>query len=1262
VVEHNKGIPSEGEPHCVPIYVGSYEQVLLISARVSEAKAAGERVLVASPPSTQPWFAVRKAAHEPGGRHQKGSIRRFTIGKFANYRGEESLWKCGEHGKQRCTERVMVEVAVAMCADLERFRDVLAHVSVNDTPLQETVEGEEEPATRQSVDILPPHPGPTSYDSRMRVATLLYLTHTTADNPTHVQYVSHNADGLGVHVSLWNLSHNLSENWRVAIRNARLKGLNNATWLFGCRTEEQRSSLQCENRPEFIWKRAAEEESHLAANCAGSSLPERHPSPQWIESSNGSLQPFHPPWQHSTRHEPGLLQAGLLESAMGELKRREDSCGRDNDWGSAARNHKADSTLGSIALDAYRGLDRALELSGKVEVERICHLRVLPKTPSLETFEQALPLAIYSASIASVCLCALRVGDVLTLQQMVEELVRKDLVITAEALAPLLYLSCQWGLVHECSNGAYSMAPLPASFPDISLLFVLKVDLAFRMRRCCSIHSVEAFFELLAISWNLEGFAGSACTEQTKELAAASPAPAHKVCNLSVTAVRITSLWPDRLLSLASPVESTCEGSWSFETAMLVRSVASQDNDSQLPVGVPRWFAARCLATYSSALEMLTLSYVVPGVQAAVPGLLKTIWLATAEGVHATRVGSVIVLPGPGGLRLKLWVFNPTSQAFKHFWARVQQLNIVLGRPPPPAIEDVNELACESASTLQTLQESPEMLNAQMSQACGAKQSAWLMTTMGSAALVQAVLVGDAPVAQVVAVYTTGKSGECSVLPGKGSELMTCGSRTPQVGEPPRVVRCSLVDSKMLALRLWMPTRSAALPPQVEEVVFEVHDQDLSHVTAFARGVQGALEWPGPNIRPAVSPPPPSGPERRMVEAARAAFGPLHMVASFVLKRLILIFDKDAAIRGPPGLGLPSASRSSRILLEHQRCILQPAPVSAFSLQSQLMEGGHEVLAGLPARTGGVTPKRPVSTQQLGCLAADIPFHFGGGSPAAISRILRSYGSYEALAPSEVLDELAFTALVPLPGPCSPAAALSEACLSASPPTPNGGGKEAGDGRGGLDGEAPPVTICVDSDKVSSCAPGEQELESGMDASQQRLPVSPSTLLLKTVPPSILKSSQTQCALCGGQLKELPTAKVSFLITPYSLTYVDVVHKRCQNRECCAPCVPKDLRDTCGLVCAHLVCYPQETQVRPVRPQQEQLQQPTHTPTLSPPHTYIVHIKGTALPSHSPAHPPTSETSPHTPHHTLLTCIARTLAGALQASIPDEERSCHGLR
>lgn len=917
------------------------------------------------------------------------------------------------------------------------------------------------------------------------------------------------------------------------IRRARGLHLSKSGWLHGNINGPQRHSLNIENRPAFIWQQFADSESTIVENepTAEDVNPQRSPNVQWIESPEGGvIFPFHPSWQHPSRHEPGLLFAAHLETALLQL-RREVEEGAEGE--SESGRHRAPS-LGPILLDAYRAADRVLQLSGTPEHEIAKRVRILPSVPTVTSFHDAVPISVLDASVMKACLLGLANQSPCTL-----ELLRTRVPeATQGQLERILHRCCQLGLACSRGSDGYFMEGMPGSFPTLTLAFVLGADLTFCLRRCATQeYQVQAFFELLRAVHVLD----SGAIGRQDEL----PKPKDGMPDLTVLAVPVATRWP-----LSPPSGglggaghggggdgvgvdcaslSHCEGgeqSWNFDVAVLVRSTSMAQGDCTDATAAPGWLAVRALATFTPSAEVLTLSYAVQGAHTAIPGLLRTIWLATSRSLMCVAHSETIFsLPARGGsLCVLLWVLAPTCRAFLRFWQWATALDAALGRTMPVSGEQIL-LPPDTVPVRQTVTPPPEVLNADLKEGGGV--IARLMTVMGSTGLVYASSVAGSAVAQVIAVCSTGKSGS------NGSCGVSCGSRPPQSGEPPRVVLCRFMPAQMLALRLWMPSRNASLPPEARTVLLQMElggdEQEQQRAgRVFAERVQCALEWPSPNIRPSIPPPPSNEAERALVGMARDAFGSLHMIGPFAFKRLLLILEMQSCDAGR------GYSRCVRVLFEHQSTVLQPPPIPAAVGAAELAEGQAAMLVRFNmAATSASGRGIPTVRQELSQLAADVPLRLGGASPASLGRLLRSHSSYEFLPPAEMLDSLAHLALVPL--------LVGESGDTGTDPLANGGPS----GTGGPEDPA---------GATPSGATG------GL-----------------LVYPSTFKTSQTECSFCGKELLERGPKWKPFLST-CAIVYIIDIHKECSG--CGKPYIAKDFRDTCGVVLAHEVAYNQEIQVR----------------------------------------------------------------------------------
>ena len=166
--------------------------------------------------------------------------------------------------------------------------------------------------------------------------------------------------------------------------------------------------------------------------------------------------------------------------------------------------------------------------------------------------------------------------------------------------------------------------------------------------------------------------------------------------------------------------------------------------------------------------------------------------------------------------------------------------------------------------------------------------------------------------------------------------------------------------------------------------------------------------------------------------------------------------------------------------------------------------------------------------QQLGGTAADVPLSAGGASPAGLARLLRGNNAHETLSPWHFIDQQAVCALTPI-------ASLSLAELSQE------------------------VLLHADKEAASVKAT-EGHLSEPASAT---VPIFPGVLI-----PSI-----EVCSFCKGTLR-LVGPKRTHLLTRRSLTFINVFHKQCSNRDCLMIYVPLDFRDTCGLNCANNIVYP----------------------------------------------------------------------------------------
>ena len=248
------------------------------------------------------------------------------------------------------------------------------------------------------------------------------------------------------------------------------------------------------------------------------------------------------------------------------------------------------------------------------------------------------------------------------------------------------------------------------------------------------------------------------------------------------------------------------------------------------------------------------------------------------------------------------------------------------------------------------------------------------MTSIGSSGLLLATQVDDSQIAKLVAVCSLGK---------------VAGGRVPQQGEPPRVVLCGCqqhAEGCQLTLELWLPAKSATLPPQPQGLALMVHPCHVDRAVAFAGIVQTSCSFPPPNIRPALPPPPTSPYERELLQSARSALVPTGAAAPFLLRRLIAIFIEERRDHG-----LTPDCQLIRLLLGHQQSILQPAPVAASSRHSDLVRGRQELVAGMSSsgeegRSWRLTipshpipshpiPSHPIPSRPIPTPSHPIPFH-----------------------------------------------------------------------------------------------------------------------------------------------------------------------------------------------------------------------------------------------------------------------------------------------
>ena len=400
--------------------------------------------------------------------------------------------------------------------------------------------------------------------------------------------------------------------------------------------------------------------------------------------------------------------------------------------------------------------------------------------------------------------------------------------------------------------------------------------------------------------------------------------------------LQVESPWPDSLLLpqpglFSNGLQLQQEGDTiSFEVAALVRSGAVEEG------AAPSWLACHCFASYSFRAEALTLVYAVPGAHLAVPGLRQIVWLAAQDGswgLQAQQRGTLLALHlGEGGVLILNNLSPIATDAFELFCAHIgsiKRLGDALKRPAP-AVNIEYELS-DLLNYHQLLNQPSAAGACPIGETCNPPmEKRWLMTSIGSSGLILAAQVDGSRIAKLVAVCSLGK---------------VAGGRVPQQGEPPRVVLCGCeqrAEGYELTLELWMPAKSATLPPLSQGLALRVHPCYGDKAVAFVGIVQTSCSFPPSNIRPALPPPPISPTERELLQRVRSALMQTGAAAPFMLRRLIAIFIEERR-----DLSLAPDSQLIRLLLGHQRSILQPAPVAASSRHSDLDHGRHELVAGM---------------------------------------------------------------------------------------------------------------------------------------------------------------------------------------------------------------------------------------------------------------------------------------------------------------------------
>lgn len=1127
------------------VFSGGYQNALAMELRLLQAQAAGESALSICLWRSLPSLIVRVADTEATPRGTgEGSVHSFRHVCFERQREGEPQFVCSCHGKRGCIDRRYVEVVAAVvehreprlstrCPEADRLHqfDVLLADQGRRNLFRSGSSGAEEDLCRKGeleakdgetgVALQePPVPTsaltPSSYDVKLRAAGLRCLQHPTPDALASFDVLM---DG-GV-VNVRDACIKLQENHRHAIHQARCQEVRKSCWLLGDWGAQQQ--VQVATEPNAIWQSLRVDLARPLSSRTEE--PERHPSPQWISSADGELHPFHAAWQHATRHELGLLYTAMLESATDELERRAEKYStlgmNDTDWCSPQRNHGAPSSFGSIALDAFQAWSGVVEVRGRSAAEE-CALRLRAQltTPTGEPliFEDLIPMPIWEACVINRCMDGLpKDGGTKPLEQLAEGvpegwLSTNDPEGRLEELHRLLQRAVRLQLLGEVGGDPQSghwyswSSQCPPSSAVSPLLALLQADLFALVAQSCSSRNVEAFAMLLNLSCKLDAHSGALKPGEdgggAPELPREQRGGDQRRPTCAARALRMESLWPPSLAAQWSG--ASLHASSALAADVILRSGADEET------GAPKWLACRCSIHFCPQAEALTFSYQVPGAHPAVPGLPQIVWLTGARSMR--RQDNFVALPCDDGGSCIIVRFLDLDTGAACLLSYIERLEAALSSPGLSHGElELLEGASEADKGLDA-QQREGLYNsvappASMDEARSRNLNVWLVAAVGGGALLQVIQHGSSGVARLAAAATVGRSA--------------AGGRAPQRGEAPHIMKCGsrqTVELAELVLEVWMAPSSAALPPQVRRLGLIVSSSSRDRLDTFTSGVSSSCAPLPRNIRPSLPPPPKSADARKVVEAARSVLKPLGGAAALLLRRLIFILDRGCA----------GQSCSARVLLEHQRSILQPPPVSAHRRVRQLAEGQRQLSRQLVAVQTTEDPL-PLVTQQLSGTYASAPRSLGGASPAGLARLLRGGEAYEAVLPWEYMDGRAACALSP-PSSVSASDVSREDLLRAD--------------KGW--GEATPEHPC----SVHKC------------------PIFPSKLV-----PSI-----KECVFCGGALR-LVGPKIVRLITPHNLVFVRVFNKQCVNRSCGVPYVPLDVRDTCGLVCAHKIVYPMNLEV-----------------------------------------------------------------------------------
>jgi hypothetical protein len=1066
-----------------------------------------------------------------------GSVRKFEVCRFSVTKEGRPRFVCSLHGKRtfNCLELRMVQIAAAMRKDaadddadlasaaLERFTNL--HIQQAFVPQRAEAEdvdcsSDSEGLGLPTAALRPTIRSCTTYDWMLGGAAYKAIVHTSADDLDGNLLVSHGADGQGRVLAMRLVNGLFVDNLEQAIQKARHLNLDSRepsiSWLFGFEPEVARSRLLIETQPSAIWQLLTQ--LHSATCCEARPPPAaRHAGPQWILSSSGGLHPFHPPWQHPSRHEPGLLQAAMLEVAVAQLRLHGDE---------HMQREGRQATTGSYLLEAFRVLDKVLDIWGRPEKEWVLEAGALPSTPSeVHTLDDALPLAVGRAKCLLDALLQLLPGEPLTLHQVEECL--EPAALGDEDLASLLHQAQCWGILAEAEGGLLTLQ-LPPTFSQLTLNDVLAFNLTFCVRRCGTNTNVAAFAELLALCEETDA--------ATDERPASTPTVPPPSTSAAICAgLLVESPLPMFVRRLAASECEASVSSTSFKGAVLLRTGFKADcvspGDSVVP---PEWLAWRCVVSFSAAAEVLSFSYLdASNPECAVAGLPSVWWLTTAGQQGASRAGSLVTLPTQvEGAHMHIWVAEPECVALNTFWEQVQQVSKGLGPPltnvrcDPGLVRELNKCPY---SQMEALAEKTAYLEDLRGDVPRGESASWLLYTVGGGAVIYAAHEAGISIAHAAAAFSLRRT------------------RLPQGDEPPCVVRSSF-SKPIFTLLVWCAPRTAALPPRAEPITMKVAQQHLDQAEGFAQLVQQGLRWPQPNIRAALPPPPSSDRDRRLVETCRRALGSLRAAAPFLLKRLILLLRPAG---GPMG-------RSAQLLLAHQRSILLPAPPAAAHREVLLAAGQNELAAAVSLNQRLATEgPSPLSAQLLGGLGADVPLSAGGASVASLGRVLRSHDSFERLSPWALLDQLA-------------SAALEASRNAPTMASTMGGGVSPSSGSGAGTGSGIAFEILAHSRNEPAAEGGTAStVGSGANASasctnsEEYRPTFPFELR-----PSIIK-----CARCDHMLR-LVGPKRSFLLTEKTLTFMNVYWKQCTRLGCQWVYPPMDVRDTFGLVCAAKICYP----------------------------------------------------------------------------------------